>query len=543
MRKWLAFFLCLVLLLAPTGFAPAAPGKPPAPTPMGIVNANGEVSALQLPPPSNVTTPGTWFLGATPPNADPSKPPIVFVQGMNGRAQDWWDETEYHGLNDMYEKAYQAGYRTAFVQLYDAGGTPKSQWDNGQLLASMLQSIYNHFGQKVNIVAHSKGGPDTQAALIHYGAHPYVGRVVTLGSPHHGSHLADLAYSWWAGWLADLLGQKTDATYSLQTGQMAQYRQQTDGHANATKNTYYTAAGTNWGPLFSALQMGGLYLSQYGDNDGLVNVWSTYLPYGNHLFTADLDHDKIRTGSAVFGRIESVLRSSAVTANAASAKGLESTEASAEPVNQYMHGGPLAAGAAVSRTIHVDEGAKEALFHVLTKSPDVQVKLVSPSGKTYDRTSREWGSSTDEAFFRGASVQGFKISAPESGSWTLTIQSPKRDAYFLLAGWRGGTSPVTVKLPALGKGSVPVEVKLTNGRIDPNSVKVDVKAVRTVQGETKSDSALHLRLNPASGRNLHAGKLAVSTPGVYNITVEITGKTVDGQPFTRTFVKSASVSK
>ena len=27
-------------------------------------------------------------------------------------------------------------------------------------------------------------------------------------APHHGSNLADLSYSWWAGWLASILGQK-----------------------------------------------------------------------------------------------------------------------------------------------------------------------------------------------------------------------------------------------------------------------------------------------------------------------------------------------
>ena len=61
---------------------------------------------------------------------------------------------------------------------------------------------------KVNIVAHSKGGIDTQAALVEYGANRFVGNVITLATPHHGSNLADLSYSWWAGWLASILGQK-----------------------------------------------------------------------------------------------------------------------------------------------------------------------------------------------------------------------------------------------------------------------------------------------------------------------------------------------
>ncbi|MBG9580635.1 hypothetical protein ABE42_15840, partial [Bacillus thuringiensis] len=50
-------------------------------------------------------------------------------------------------------------------------------------------------------------------------------------------------------------------------------------------------------------------MSPYGNNDGLVSEWSTTLPYGTHLFSdVTLDHDSIRTGSAVFSRIEPYLR-------------------------------------------------------------------------------------------------------------------------------------------------------------------------------------------------------------------------------------------
>lgn len=138
----------------------------------------------KLKPPGEVFTPGEWFLGSVPPNLDTSKPPIVLVQGKNGSSTSWYEETEYHGVNDMYTKAYESGYQTVFVQLHDAAGEGSaSQLDNGELLASMLADISAHFqGRKLNIVAHSKGGPDTQAALIHYGAHAYVGRVITLGS-------------------------------------------------------------------------------------------------------------------------------------------------------------------------------------------------------------------------------------------------------------------------------------------------------------------------------------------------------------------------
>nr|WP_230876810.1 hypothetical protein [Bacillus sp. SRB3LM] len=62
------------------------------------------------------------------------------------------------------------------------------------------------------------------------------------------------------------------------------------------------------GSYFFALSMRGLYLSSYGNKDGLASEWSTTLSYGAHLFSdVTLDHDSVRTGSTVFSRIEPYL--------------------------------------------------------------------------------------------------------------------------------------------------------------------------------------------------------------------------------------------
>lgn len=520
--------------------------------PVGMVNGaqTADVGTLgKLKPPSSSYTPGTWFLGATPPNADPSKPPIVFVQGMNGKAQDWFESTVYHGTNDMYETAYNNGYRTVFVQLYDAAGNgAANQWNNGQLLAGMLEEIHGHFGQKVNIVAHSKGGPDTQAALIHYGAYRFVNKVVTLGSPHHGSHLADLAHSWYAGWLAELLGQQSDGTYSLQTGNMAQFRQQTDNHVNANKNTYYTVAGTDWGPTFSALWSGGLYLSQYGSNDGLVNVWSTKLPYGQHLFTASLDHDNIRMGSTVFGRIEPVLRTPATTtaAQTASLQTTALTTPAPAPDEQYVYGAPLTAKNRAEHMVAVDSKTKEAIFTILTKSPDVKVTLISPSGKTYHKQSREYISSTDQQFFAGASVQAFRIAKPEKGNWKVNMVSPNDDAYLLL-GKFSGSKTLSLNLPGKSKAkNLPLELKLNQPeQFNLSSMNVNMKVIGPDGKNIKQNHAAGYQANMLKDANkagIFIGQLPAGTkPGVYNITIELKGKTKQGEPFTRTIVRSVYI--
>lgn len=351
--------------------------------------------------------------GGTPPNHDKNKPPIVFVQGKNGSSTSWYGETDYHGVNDMYTKAYEAGYQTVFVQLHDsAGNGSASQYDNGRLLASMLKDISKHFdGEKVNIIAHSKGGPDTQAALVHYGAHQYVGRVITLASPHHGSNLADLAYSWYAGWLGSLLGQKDDGTYSLQVGKMAEFRSVTDNHINSRKNMYFTVAGMNRGPALTALSLGGEYLSSYGENDGLVNVWSSKIPYAKHLFTdSNLDHDNIRMGAAVFSRIEPYLRRTSI-AFVPDMDIQHNLQGEDEPItsalSQTVFGGDLQQNAWNEHSFHVDE-AVPGVITIYTASKDVEIQVVSPSNERHSLSPIAHSAKNETSFFKGAAIQTFK---------------------------------------------------------------------------------------------------------------------------------------
>src|SRR5689334_10331425 len=166
--------------------------------------APAHTAAGAAPPPPQAAgnqpagTPGTIYYGALPPGGGGSRPVLVFVQGLHSQANMWWTNG-----NDMYSDAYYAGYRTAFVDLIDAGGGGGSIWANGQMLAGKLATIAAHYGvPSVNVVAHSKGGLDTNAAIVHYGAAPKVQTLFQLASPNWGSQLADLAYSWWGGWLA-----------------------------------------------------------------------------------------------------------------------------------------------------------------------------------------------------------------------------------------------------------------------------------------------------------------------------------------------------
>lgn len=541
MKRTIRLFWVFVLsisLLLPLGVAQGAE-KIPNPVPAGVQIMGSKGGGKSY-------TPGTWYLGSTPPNVDYSKPPIVFVQGKNGVAQSWWEDTVYHGRNDMYDYAYNNGYRTAFVQLYDAAGNGShDMWDNGQLLAQLLREISEHFGEKVNVVSHSKGGIDTQAALIHYNAWPYVGKVITLGTPHHGSHLANLAYSSWAGWLADLLGQQDDGTYVLQTGYMEYFRSITDNHSNRSKNMYYTAAGTSWGPFPSALWTGGAYLAFQGQNDGLVNVWSTQLPYGRHLFTANYDHDNIRMGRTAFPRIESELRNIGTTMSQAQQKEAFVTKA-VEPNaegEQIVRGGPLQANKMVEETMVIESGRQEAIFQVLTKNKNVDTVLISPSGKMYTSRSAEYLTAEGHDVFKGASVKAFRISRPEAGTWKVRLTSKAKDAYLLMTTLPGAPT-IEVDLEKPARGEVPVHVKMKNpDKWELKNFDVKMKVVPTTPRKDRKmkKEIKEMRLKQIQDKKSKefTGKISGKmNPGVYNVTLEIQGETKDGEPYQRTVIRS-----
>ncbi|TQR37249.1 hypothetical protein C7Y47_05360 [Lysinibacillus sphaericus] len=494
------------------------------------VFASNQVEPYGLKLPGESFTPGEWFLGETPPNIDPNKPPIVFVQGKNGNATSWYGNTEYYGLNDMYTKAYEAGYQTVFVQLYDAAGNGSySQYDNGKLLASMLKEISQHFhGEKINIVAHSKGGPDTQAALVLNNAHSYVGRVFTLGSPHYGSELADLAYSWWAGWLATLLGQKDDGTFSLQVGEMEHFRSLIDNHPNVSKNNYYTIAGTNTGPFLSALWMGGLYLSD--PNDGLVKEASTRLSYGTHLFTdASLDHDRIRMGSAVFSRLEQYLQSASTDRISANKEYFSHSDTFQElDASHYFYGGKLQSSNDVTHSFYVDTALDNVkLWTGLTSD---KIELVAPSGKKYTNQTIE--SLEEASFFNGVVPHIFTDVISEKGEWKINISTQAGDNAYLLAVQHGGPSMIKVSIPTVALETNNIITVQANQQLQ--KLAFDVK----VLDPTGKDIASSLQLQKVNEQNFMVNFPENKESGVYNITLNISGETLQGEPYNRTIVRS-----
>lgn len=78
------------------------------------------------------------------------------------------------------------------VIYYGSQQSAASVSDCGQELAGRIRSIVQETGcEKVNIIAHSKGGLDSRYAISACGAAPYVASLTTISTPHRGCIFAD----------------------------------------------------------------------------------------------------------------------------------------------------------------------------------------------------------------------------------------------------------------------------------------------------------------------------------------------------------------
>jgi len=199
-------------------------------------------------PASTVNTEGT-ILYPTGYSTWSSKTPVVFVHGFMG---------ELTGSYEAHiEEVKQYGLKAAFVQLPSMGSTE----DNGMLLKKMIDRITAHFGvPTVSIVAHSKGGMDTERAL--YGHDPYnypypsigyekVDAVYTFGSPLKGSRLADVGSSLsWTGivWIAMWYTNGYSMT-SANVQEFHNWSQSWRINSSGTFVNYYNPSGASYSRL------------------------------------------------------------------------------------------------------------------------------------------------------------------------------------------------------------------------------------------------------------------------------------------------------
>lgn len=490
---------------------------------------------------------GDWFVGAIPPNYNASKPVLVFVQGLHGKASDWWGPTKYYGNNDMYAYAYSSGYRTAFVNFVDADGkSAGTMWRNGEVLSNQLRQICAYYKvNKVNLVCHSKGGVDAQSAIVHYGAYAYVDKVFTLSTPHWGSQLADLANSKYASWLANILGFNDEGTKSLQVANMASFRAKTDNRSENNSITYYTAAGTNWGPNFSELWIAGMYLKSYGSNDGLVTVTNAKNPRATHVSTSNLNHDNIRMGSKVWSFVEPKIRTLSTTALKSASTSQSFKAYAATPDMPEQSSNSLLRGGSIENeettTVPVESNVNSVIFDLVVANPDVTTTITAPDGT--ELTPKDIVSDND--YFNGATHLVTTVKKPKAGMWKISMKSKEKNAYLLMTNYDSSLSTkITSDKKSVKKGK---SIKLGVGLKGEFSKKVKNARAKVSLYKSQPEGRNIIKVNEFNmdlGGKIMDKELGMpSESGTYTFDVSIQGTMADGSQFERTLVQSAVVEQ
>ncbi len=116
-----------------------------------------------------------------------TKYPILLVHGVFFR--------DFRYLN-YWGRIPEALQKNGAVIFYGNHQSASSVEDSAKELTERIKEIVRTTGcEKVNIIAHSKGGLDCRYALSMTGAEPYVASLTTINTPHRGCEFADYLLS------------------------------------------------------------------------------------------------------------------------------------------------------------------------------------------------------------------------------------------------------------------------------------------------------------------------------------------------------------
>lgn len=213
--------------------------------------------------------------------------PLVLAHGLLG-----FRELRIAGARHEYFRGVPNRLRGLGAEVYAFGVSPTASVE--VRARQLAQAVAGLDARRVNIVAHSMGGLDARFAVARLGLERKVASLTTVGTPHHGTPLADLGVDLLGGKLGLLailerLGVPVEAFYDLTTSRMARFNQVVP---DARGVSYGCVVGRHRGPvnvLSAPLVPSYLFLSERaGENDGLVPASSQ--AWGEVLKTIEADH-------------------------------------------------------------------------------------------------------------------------------------------------------------------------------------------------------------------------------------------------------------
>ena len=142
----------------------------------------------------------------------PCKYPVILAHGIAAKQLK-----VFNAFGRIGHRLEASGERV-FVADTDGFGTIEGNAE--QLRAFVLRVLAECGTDKVNIIAHSKGGLDAKYMITHLGMEEHVASLTTLCTPHRGSIVASRIWAWpW--WIKRTCAFFIDTTYRLLFGDRA----------------------------------------------------------------------------------------------------------------------------------------------------------------------------------------------------------------------------------------------------------------------------------------------------------------------------------
>lgn len=214
--------------------------------------------------------------------------PVIMIHGIFFRD---WQFLNYWG------RIPQALKQNGALVYYGRQQSSLAIVDSAAELKSEILRILNETGaQKVNIVAHSKGGLDSRYAISKLGMAKYVASLTTINTPHRGCRFVDVLLEILPAWLIHYVERRYNTLFytlgddrpdflagitDLTAAACARFNEEVPD----ASNVYYQSVMSkmhNHRSAFFPLNISYLLAKKYeGDNDGLVSVasasWGHYL--------------------------------------------------------------------------------------------------------------------------------------------------------------------------------------------------------------------------------------------------------------------------
>jgi len=205
------------------------------------------------------------------------KYPFVLVHGII--AHDRSSINKFWGR--IPETIRETGAKVYFGNT-DAWGDIKS---NAKILKTSIDNVLDETkSEKVNIIAHSKGGLDSRYFIWKYNYGEKIASLTTISTPHHGAELSDLIYKQRIlhsriakkalKLFGKLYGDKNPALFKLNYQLTTKYMKIFNGEILPDDRVYYQSIYSTMKNAFDDL----LFFHTYryikkvnGDNDGFVS--------------------------------------------------------------------------------------------------------------------------------------------------------------------------------------------------------------------------------------------------------------------------------